>query len=97
MNSPANAPVIPNPNSSMRRFLKIVNLRPDEAERTLLMFLFYCATSIGAVWLEYSSSTLFLEEYGAENLTWIYIATAFVVTAFGVFYSWLQKLFPYGG
>lgn len=94
MNSPANAPVIPNPNSSMRRFLKIVNLRPDEAERTLLMFLFYCATSIGAVWLEYSSSTLFLEAYGAENLTWIYIATAFVVTAFGVFYSWLQKLFP---
>ena len=94
MNSPANAPVIPNPNSSLRRFLKIVNLRPDEAERTLLMFLFYCATSIGAVWLEYSSSTLFLEAYGAENLTWIYIATAFVVTAFGVFYSWLQKLFP---
>ncbi|MDX2256290.1 MAG: hypothetical protein NW214_12300 [Pseudanabaenaceae cyanobacterium bins.39] len=89
-----NAPAIPNPNAPMRRFLKIVNLRPDEAERTLLMFLFYCATSIGAVWLEYSSSTLFLEAYRAENLTWIYMATAFVVTAFGVFYSWLQKLFP---
>ncbi len=88
------APVIPNSNSSMRRFLKIVNLRPDEAERTFLMFLFYGATSIGAVWLEYSSSTLFLEAYTAEKLTWVYIATAFVVTAFGVFYSWLQKLFP---
>ncbi len=88
------APAIPDSNSSMRRFLKIVNLRPDESERTLLMFLFYCATSIGAVWLEYSSSTLFLEAYKAENLTWIYIATAFVVTAFGIFYSWLQKLFP---
>jgi len=93
MNAP-NAPVIPNSNSSMRRFLKIVNLRPDEAERTFLMFLFYGATSIGAVWLEYSSSTLFLEAYTAEKLTWVYIATAFVVTAFGVFYSWLQKLFP---
>jgi len=88
------APAISDSNSTMRRFLKIVNLRPDEAERTLLMFLFYCATSIGAVWLEYSSSTLFLEAYKAENLTWIYIATAFVVTAFGIFYSWLQKLFP---
>ncbi|WP_271252983.1 hypothetical protein [Pseudanabaena sp. Chao 1811] len=88
------APAIPDSNSPMRRFLKIVNLRPDEAERTLLMFLFYCATSIGAVWLEYSSSTLFLEGYKAENLTWVYMATAFVVTAFGVFYSWLQKLFP---
>lgn len=88
------APAIPDSNSSMRRFLKIVNLRPDEAERTLLMFLFYFATSIGAVWLEYSSSTLFLEAYKAENLTWVYIATAFVVTAFGIFYSWLQKLFP---
>ena len=88
------ATAIPDSNSSMRRFLKIINLRPDEAERTFLMFLFYCATSIGAVWLEYSSSTLFLEAYKAENLTWVYIATAFVVTAFGVFYSWLQKLFP---
>lgn len=94
MNSPVNAPVILNSNSSMRRFLKIVNLRPDEAERTLLMFLFYGVTSIGAVWLEYSSSTLFLEAYTSANLNWIYIATAFVVTAFGVFYSWLQKLFP---
>ncbi|MCY7332006.1 MAG: HEAT repeat domain-containing protein, partial [Pseudanabaena sp. CAN_BIN31] len=94
MNAPVNAPAIPKPNSSMRRFLKIVNLRPDEAERTLLMFLFYGATSIGAVWLEYSSSTLFLEAYTAEKLTWVYIATAFVVTTFGVFYSWLQKLFP---
>ncbi len=89
-----NAPAIPNSNSAMRRFLKIINLRPDEAERTLLMFLFYGATSIGAVWLEYSSSTLFLEAYKAENLTWVYIATAFVVTALGIFYSWLQKLFP---
>ena len=88
------APAIPAPNSLMRRFLKIVNLRPDESERTFLMFLFYCATSIGAVWLEYSSSTLFLEAYRAENLTLVYMATAFVVTAFGVFYSWLQKLFP---
>ena len=89
-----NASAIPDSNSVMRRFLKIINLRPDEAERTLLMFLFYGATSIGAVWLEYSSSTLFLEAYKAENLTWVYMATAFVITAFGVFYSWLQKLFP---
>lgn len=88
------ATAISDANSPMRRFLKIVNLRPDEAERTFLMFLFYCATSIGAVWLEYSSSTLFLETYKAENLTWVYIATAFVVTAFGIFYSWMQKLFP---
>lgn len=87
-------PVITSSNSSMRQFLRIVNLRADEAERTLLMFLFYGVTSIGAVWLEYSSSTLFLEAYKAENLLWVYIATAFVVTAFGVFYSWLQKLFP---
>jgi HEAT repeat protein len=88
------ASAIPNPNSLMRRFLRIVNLRPDEAERTFLMFLFYGMTSIGAVWLEYSSSTLFLETYRAENLVWIYISTAFVVTTLGVFYSWLQKLFP---
>ncbi len=87
-------PAITSSNSSMRQFLRIVNLRADEAERTLLMFLFYGVTSIGAVWLEYSSSTLFLEAYSAENLIWVYIATAFVITAFGVFYSWLQKLFP---
>ncbi len=75
-------------------FLQMVNLRPEEAERTLFMFLFYGATSIGAVWLEYSSSAMFLESYKSENLNWVYIATAFAVTAFGIFYSWLQRHFP---
>jgi HEAT repeat protein len=77
-----------------RRFLKAVNLRPEEAERTVLMFLFYAATSIGAVWLEGASSSLFVGIYDVENLTWIYMATAIAVTGLGVSYSWLQKHFP---
>ncbi|MEE3717454.1 hypothetical protein V2H45_11890 [Tumidithrix elongata RA019] len=84
----------PTPELLSRRVLKWVNLRPEEAERTLLMFLFYAATSIGAVWLEASSAALFLGEFGAENLTWVYMATAAIVTGLGVFYSWLQKHLP---
>ncbi len=76
------------------RFLNIINLRPGEEERTLLMFAFYTATSMGILWLEVSSAALFLGEYGAASLPWIYIFSAGVGLGLSVVYSWLQRLFP---
>lgn len=58
--------------------LQWVNLRPEEAERTFLMFAFYTATSVGVLWLEASTVGLFLEEYGADQLPWIYISGAVI-------------------
>lgn len=74
--------------------LRLVNLRPEEGERTFLMFIFYTMTSIGMVWFEQSVVSLFLEKCGAENLPFIYIASALMGSGLGFLYSWLQKNLP---
>lgn len=77
-----------------KRLLGLINLRPNEAERTLLMFAFYTVTSMGIVWLEVSSAALFLERFGASSLPWIYIFSAGVGFGLSFVYSWLQRLLP---
>ncbi|QIZ71199.1 HEAT repeat domain-containing protein [Oxynema aestuarii] len=74
--------------------LQWVNLRPEEGERTWLMFAFYTLTSVGLLWLEASTVGLFLDEYGASSLPWIYIAGAAIGSSLGFLYSWLQKILP---
>lgn len=80
--------------SIQRNWLRWLNLRPEESERTFLMFAFYTLSSIGVLWLEVSVAALFLGEYGAETLPWIYIASAGMGTGLGILYSWLQKVLP---
>jgi HEAT repeat protein len=75
-------------------WLRWLNLRPEESERTFLMFAFYTLSSVGILWLEVSVAALFLGEYGAASLPWIYIASAVIGTGFGVCYAWLQRLLP---
>ncbi|WP_316434207.1 MFS transporter [Leptolyngbya sp. NK1-12] len=58
------------------------------------MFAFYTLSSVGILWLEVSVAALFLGEYGAESLPWIYIASAGIGTGFGFLYAWLQKWLP---
>lgn len=77
-----------------RKILQWVNLRPEEGERTLLMFAFYTATSVGLLWFEYSAVALFLEQYGAKWLPAIYIASALMGSGLGVLYSWLSSILP---
>jgi HEAT repeat protein len=78
----------------LRKLLNWVNLRPEEGERTLLMFAFYTATSVGLLWFEYSVVALFLDEYGAKWLPAIYIASALMCSGLGILYSWLQSILP---
>ncbi|MBW4692442.1 MAG: HEAT repeat domain-containing protein [Lyngbya sp. HA4199-MV5] len=78
-----------------QKLLRWVNLRPEESERTFLMFAFYTITSIGLVWFEASTVALFLQEYKAEDgLPWIYIASAGIGSGLGFVYSQLQKVLP---
>ncbi len=79
---------------SRGRWLNLLNLRPEESGRTFLMFAFYTLSSVGVLWLEVSVAALFLGEYGADSLPWIYIASAGIGTLFGFFYDWLQKVLP---
>jgi hypothetical protein len=74
--------------------LRWLNLRPEEGERTFLMFAFYTLSSVGILWLEVSVAALFLNEYGAAFLPWIYIASAAIGTGLGTGYAWLQKVLP---
>jgi HEAT repeats len=77
-----------------RKILRLMNLRPGETRRTFLMFTFYAITSIGVLWFEASSTGLFLENYGAKNLPWIYLASMVISSFFGLMYSWLQRFVP---
>jgi HEAT repeat protein len=77
-----------------QKLLKLVNLRPEEGERTLLMFAFYTITSVGLLWLEQTTITLFLQKFGAEGLPVIYMASALMGSSLGVLYSWLQNNLP---
>ncbi len=77
-----------------QRVLRGLNLRTEEVERTLLMFLVYTMASVGLIWLELSTVGLFLDEYGADKLPWIYIASAGMGSSLGFIYSWLQKILP---
>lgn len=77
-----------------QKLLRVINLRPNEAERTLLMFAFYTATSMGILWLEVSSAALLLDKYGASSLPLIYIFSAGVGFSLSFIYSWMQRILP---
>ncbi|MBW4644488.1 MAG: MFS transporter [Goleter apudmare HA4340-LM2] len=76
------------------RLLRWVNLRPEESERTWMMFAFYTTVSVGLRWSEDSTVALFLDEYGADPLPLVYIASAVMGIGLVFLYSWLQKIFP---
>jgi len=78
----------------VQNLLKLLNLRPEEGERTLLMFACYTLTSMGLLWLEQTTIAIFLQGFGAEGLPIIYIASALMGSSLGVLYSWLQNNFP---
>ena len=77
-----------------RIVLQWLNLRPDECDRTLLMFVVYTTTSIGMLWLENSTVALFLGNIGADQLPWIYISSAVVGIILGFLSSWMQTTLP---
>ncbi|MEM7725209.1 MAG: MFS transporter [Cyanobacteria bacterium P01_A01_bin.45] len=72
------------------QILQLLNLRPEESDRTLLMFAFYVTTSIGLRWSEDTTVALFLEQYQASDLPWIYVASAVLGTTLIFIYSWLR-------
>ncbi len=76
------------------QWLRWLNLRPEEAPRTLLMLAFYLFSSIGILWFEFTASALFLGEYSANALPWVYIASTVIGTGLGVLYSQLQRVLP---
>lgn len=77
-----------------RVLLQGLNLRAEESERTLLMFAVYTTTSVGLLWLEATTVALFLEQYGADKLPWIYMASAVMGSGLGLLSTWMQRVLP---
>jgi ATP/ADP translocase/HEAT repeat protein len=77
-----------------RQILRWINLRPGELGRTSWMFAFYIFTSIGILWFEATSSGLFLREFGAKYLPFIYLASMVISSIWSAFYTWLQRYIP---
>lgn len=84
----------PHKAASSNWLLKLLNLRPEESERTFWMFAFYTTTSVGILWFEVSVAALFLGEYGAESLPLIYAASAVIGVGLGLISDWLQRFLP---
>jgi hypothetical protein len=78
----------------LTRMLRWVNLRPEESQRTWMMFAFYTTVSVGLRWAEDTTVALFLDEYGAGPLPLMYMASAVMGMGIVFLYSWLQKIFP---
>ncbi|MEM9246061.1 MAG: Npt1/Npt2 family nucleotide transporter, partial [Cyanobacteria bacterium P01_F01_bin.153] len=78
-------------NNFFAGILRWLNLRPEESERTWLMFAFYTFTTIGLSWLDNSTAGLFLEQWGAENLPLVYVGNAVIGASLGFAYSWVQR------
>lgn len=77
-----------------QQVLRWLNLRPEEGERTGLMFAFYTATTVGLSWLDNSTAGLFVDRYGAAGLPLIYVCNAVMGALIGVAYSLMQKAIP---
>lgn len=80
-------------NDWTRKLLNSLNLREEEGERTLMMFGFYTATSIGLLWMEQTTTALFLspDGFGSSWLPIIYIVSAMLGSGLGFLYSWMQN------
>ena len=78
-------------NNFFAGLLRWLNLRPEESERTWLMFAFYTFTTIGLSWLDNSTAGLFLEQYGADKLPLVYVGNAVIGASLGFAYSWVQR------
>jgi HEAT repeat protein len=81
-------------NAKQNKFLRWINLRKGEGERTFWMFAFYTTTSSGLAWLEASAVDLFLGEYGAIHLPLIYLASSVIKIGLGLLYSLMQRFLP---
>ncbi|NES84515.1 MAG: MFS transporter [Moorea sp. SIO2B7] len=84
-------------NHWQQKILRLLNLRPEEGERTFLMFAFYTTTAVGMLWFEQTATALFLDPddgFGSKWLPIIYIASSAMGSGLGFLYSWLQNNFP---
>lgn len=73
-----------------RSIAAVLNVRPGEGRLLLLPLLLFFLKGISDVFVLTSAGTLFLREFGNASLPKVYIASAALVTIFGLTYSYLS-------
>jgi len=73
------------------RFAGALNIRPGEGRLVNLLLLHSFFVGVNRVFLLSASTSLFLTEFGADFLPYVYIATAVANSSVGFLYSWLGK------
>jgi CRP-like cAMP-binding protein/ATP/ADP translocase len=77
--------------SVINRFASALNIRPGEGRLVNLLFLHSFFVGVNRVFLLSVSTSLFLTEFGANTLPFVYIATAVANSSVGFIYNWLGK------
>lgn len=75
----------------INRFASALNIRPGEGRLVNLLLLHSFFVGVNRVFLLSASTSLFLTEFGANTLPYVYIATAVANSSVGVIYNWLGK------
>lgn len=68
-----------------------LNIRPGEGRLVNLLLLHSFFVGVNRVFLLSASTSLFLTEFGADMLPYVYIATALANSSVGFMYSWLGR------
>lgn len=69
----------------------IFNVRPGEGLRTVLLLIHSFFIGISLVFFETASYALFLTKFNVENLPYVYIVSAGIITVVGFIYSKFQE------
>jgi len=77
--------------SLIKRFASALNIRPGEGRLVNLLLLHSFFIGVNRVFLLSVSTSLFLTEFGANTLPYVYIATAVANSLVGFIYTWLGK------
>ncbi len=74
-----------------QRFLDLFSIRRAEVPKTALLFLMQLLFFIGLRWADNASNSLFLENWGAAELSFMFLASAALIVLFGVGYAALAS------
>ena len=75
----------------INRLASALNIRPGEGRLVNLLLLHSFFVGVNRVFLLSASTSLFLTEFGANTLPYVYIATAVANSSVGFLYNWLGK------
>ena len=79
----------------LHNLLSTLNVRPGEERLVGLMLVYAFFIGLPTLPLETVSYTLFLVEFSAESIPYIYIGFAVVTTISGLIYTYLEKHIPF--